>query len=50
MLLTVPRMTYRVDARTAGKLSVGVTQSMESGTKKRLYLRSDTGDITVKPR
>ena len=50
MLLTVPRMTYRVDARTEGTLSVGVTQSMASTTNKRLYLRSDTGDITVKPR
>lgn len=50
MLLTVPRMTYRVDARTAGKLSVGVTQSNATTVHKRLYLRSDSGDITVKPR
>lgn len=48
--LAVPRTTYQVDARTEGKLSIGVTQSSASTTTKKLYVRSNTGDITITPR
>lgn len=50
VLLTVPRVPYRVDAETEGKLSIGVTQSSTSTTTKKLYVHSGTGDITIRPR